>query len=195
MSGAPNGEGASPRAFPLDWPEGWPRTLWAARSFWRASPPMNLSAAREDLFRELRLLEATRVVLSSNVTLANDHPDDPGVALYFVLRGRWMVMPLDRYTNVVGNLRALTLSIGAMRGLERWGGGRMMHAAFEGFVRLPPTGPSGWRAVLGEARTVDEVQAAFRSRLRSAHADQGGSSEAMRVLIEARAAALKELAA
>lgn len=88
-------------AYPLAWPQGWPKTEWQKR---KASSPFNTTfdRARRDLVNELRLLGATNVVISTNLPLRQDgYPyadaarrkiDDPGVAVYFMLRKRPMTM-------------------------------------------------------------------------------------------------------
>ncbi len=70
-------------------------------------------------------------------------PKDQGVAVYFTLNGRAMVMACDRYQRAAANLRSLGLALEAMRQLARHGGGVMMERAFAGFVALPPP-PSCW---------------------------------------------------
>ena len=55
-------------AFPLQWPDGWPR----AKHRQRARYGVNFVKARDDLFRELRLMNARGVVLSTGVPLRID---------------------------------------------------------------------------------------------------------------------------
>lgn len=153
--------------------------------------------------RELDLLEARSVVISSNIPLRQDgemyadyarrRRDDPGVAVYFQLRGKPMVMARDAYDNVTHNLRSLGLAVEHLRGLERHGGSSMMERAFAGFTALPP--PTGvrdtitvdWREELhmggfDEMDKVDQLavaEARYRTRAKAAHPDNGGTADAM----------------
>ncbi|WP_149531529.1 hypothetical protein [Tardiphaga sp. P9-11] len=102
-----------------------------------------MGEARDQLIAELQRLGAGSVVTSSNVRLREDaipyadqrRQDDPGVAVYFMLKKCPMVMAVDRYSSVAGNKRALILAIEAMRQLERHGG-RTMERAFTGFAAI-----------------------------------------------------------
>lgn len=149
-------------AYPLCWPEGWPRTpphrreggsQFVTRSVegtnsWTTSRPITFTHARRLLVDELARLKATGFVMSSNIQLRNDgepradsaerRHDDPGIAIYFSYKGKPMVMAADRYLTTAANVRSLGLAIEAMRQLERHGGGQMMERAFAGFTALPP---------------------------------------------------------
>jgi hypothetical protein len=200
-------------AYPLAWPEGWPRTPTAAQDRGWAFKLMNYSTgyrqhvtfavARDKLFDELKKLEATNVVVSSNhptdrygvpVESKRAVPDE-GVAVYFSYRAKPMVMACDRYNNAAANMRSLGLAIEAMRQLERHGGGTMMEKAFEGFAALPS--PKHWSEILGVPRNAgaDAITAAYRDRARKAHPDAGGSSAAMAEINAARDLALREVGA
>lgn len=192
-------------AFPLHWPAGWPRTpaherkdgrSKFSRQDWRTGgyKPISVATARDKMLEELRLLgaEPGLTVISSDVPLRNDglprsgwNPDDPGVAVYFVLDGEPMVMARDAFTGVAENLRSLTLAIEALRQLHRHGGGVMLKRAFAGFSALPPpdgTTPASswtpWWVDLGlNARpdTLAQAKAAWRKAVMKAHPDHGGS--------------------
>jgi hypothetical protein len=148
---------------------------------------------------ELRLLGATGVVISSWLPLRRDglpyadqarrRLDDPGVAVYFMLRKRQMVMARDAFTNVHDNLRSIGLGIAHLRGLERHGGGTMMERAFEGFAALPaPDAFDPW-AVLGlrPDASLEAVNSQFRRLSREHHPDApSGSTEAFQRIERAR---------
>lgn len=100
-------------AYPLAWPPGWPRTKPEHREdsryrFKTASGPVSFEKARSQLAEELDLLRAFHIVLSTNIPLrldgqprsdaARTRMEDPGVAVYFTLHNRPMVMAQDRYT-------------------------------------------------------------------------------------------------
>jgi hypothetical protein len=193
-------------AYPLDWPLGEPRTKFRSASTFR----VDFSRARDELLRELRLLPASSSVISSNVATRRDgipyanapkRLDDPGVAVYWTVRKAGVevshVMACDRYDDVAANVRAIGLSIEALRMLERHGTRSIADRAFSGFVALPANaGASSWRRVLGfsDSEPVDAVAVAakYRARLAIVHPDHGGSGEAMAELTDARRAALAE---
>src|SRR5260370_26776316 len=68
-------------------------------------------------------------------------PKDQGVAVYFTLNGRAMVMACDRYQRASANLRSLVLTLQAFRQLARHGGGRTKEHACPGFVACPAPPP------------------------------------------------------
>ena len=199
-------------AYPLQWPDGWPRWPDAERKDGRhefrrpltsrASPYWTFADARRALLDELRRLGAVDVVISSNFKPSRDglpvegnrRPMDQGIAIYFRLRGTSKTMARDRYTRAEENMRALTLSIEAIRSLERHGGSHMMERAFSGFEALPPPPSTHWSDVLDVSRDAGEaeIDAAFRHVAKTAHPDAGGSNEAMAALVAARDAGLAE---
>lgn len=189
---------------PLSWPAGWPRTAShrqdrgyqfnksGAAGF--REKPISFADARDGLFDELRRLGAKSPVVSTNhpvnrygvPTESKRRLPDEGVAVYFQLKERPMVMASDRFDSAAANMRSLALAIEAMRQLERHGGGTMMERAFSGFVALPA--PMSPHEVLGvrPGATPEEIDTAFRLKAKSAHPDAGGSAEAMQALVEAR---------
>ncbi|WP_458788950.1 DnaJ domain-containing protein [Dyella jiangningensis] len=96
--------------------------------------------------------------------------DDHGIALYFEYKGKPMCFACDRYTRMEANMRAIELTIAALRGIERWGASDMLERAFTGFAQLEHSPTQQWWDVLGINRnaTRDEIETAWR-RLRSAH--------------------------
>lgn len=185
-------------AYPLSWPEGWARTPDHRRE--NASRfNTTFDRARMELMNELRLLGAGSVVISSWLPLRRDgmpyadqarrRLDDPGVAVYFMLRKRQMVMARDAYTNVHDNLRSIGLGIAHLRGLERHGGGTMMERAFEGFAALPaPDAFDPWATLgLRPDASMEAVNAQFRKLSREHHPDTpGGSTDAFQRIERAR---------
>lgn len=137
---------------------------------------------------EVNLMGGKSLVLSSNVTLGSENPKDPGVVAYFELRGQNIAIPCDRWDKVSTNVKAIALTIEAMRGMERWGAKDMITAMFKGFMALPErTGPSIWD-ILGIAAGSNEQQImdAWRRKAQLLHPDKGGSHEAMTALNEAK---------
>ena len=187
----------SEQAYPLSWPRGRPRTpahLRKRASFavredsgrgWSSTKEVSIARARERLQRELDLLGAEREILSTNVELRLDGqprsdrrvPDDPGVAVYFRLDGRDTALACDRWDRVADNIVAIAKHIEALRGMDRWGVGSR-EQAFAGYQALPA--PEQWWEVLGVPRTAsrEQVDAAWRERMQTAHPDKGGSTAA-----------------
>jgi hypothetical protein len=203
--------------YPLCWPEGWARTSAAARqggyqfkqfedqrsSFgdhvYKAGRLVTVQKARRKLLDEIgRMKGVSDVVVSTNLKRQSDAEigriGDPGVAVWFKLVGRGMVMAVDRFDNVAANMRSVGLAIEAMRQLERHGGGVMMERAFTGFAALPPP-PSPWE-ILGveKGAGVAEIEAAFRAAALKHHPDRGGATAKMAELNVAREQALREAA-
>lgn len=181
-----------PSAYPLAWPPGWPRMQY--RHPWPTSPKPTVDKALRELQDELRRFGAKGIVLSSNCSLGNDNPRDPGVAAYCTYDGQQIAIPCDRWDSVAGNLRAITKTIEAMRGIERWGAKHMVRAMFQGFAALPaPVVPDDWRGLLGNPATLVDAEVAYRERIRSAHPDAGGTHAQAAALNAAIARAREEL--
>lgn len=196
----------SAEAFPLQWPDGWPRTAdWKRESDSKfgGSNRLLMGKARDQLFSELSRLGAKSIVVSSNVALRNDglpyatqkQIADPGVAVYFVLKNRPMVMARDAYKTVAGNMRSLTLAIEAMRQLERHGGSTMMERAFQGFAAIaPPDWKKPWREVFGvKPDWRGDITSLYREKAKNRHPDSGGSDTLMAELNVAYDEAKREL--
>ena len=175
-------------AFPLTWPAGVARS----RSRHRAQFTQTVTSAQDGLMRELRMLGASNIVVSSDVgprkndgmlyARANMNPADPGVAVYFARKGKQVVFACDKWHGVHNNIHAIAKTIEALRGIERWGSAEMMDAAFTGFAALPAPSVAParhWSAVLGVPpnATVEDARAAYRRLIRDAHPDTGGSDE------------------
>lgn len=203
------------QAYPLAWPVGWPRTLPRnqadARNKWGRGEGRNrrswtFSEARDELYNELERFGATGLVVSTNFKLTQyglpsknfGVPDDQGVAIYFSLQGKPMVMAQDGYTRAEENLRALSLVLKYLRGIEELGGGAMMEKAFEGFAALPPPGSStaeSWWSILqvSPSATEPEIRTAYRKQAMKIH-QNGGDDQALSALNVARDEALKAMA-
>jgi len=196
----------APDAYPLDWPAGWNRTPPHKRK--RSAFKVTEGVARDNLLDEIRRLGGRLPIISTNVAFyerggqkipyANQKtPGDPGVAVYFTLKGEQRVIACDRWLTVRENLHAIGLTVNALRGLDRWGSTDIVNRAFTGFQALPAASvPEHWSAVLnlGAAPyTLQEAEAAYRDEARSAHPDRGGSHEAMTRLNDAIRRAREEL--
>lgn len=194
----------SRQAYPLDWPESEPRT--PAHKRIASSFGVTMERARIDLFKELALLGAKGIVLSTNQQLRRDGmpyasrraPEDPGVACFWDIDGQPHAMACDAYRDLRSNLRAIGLTIQALRSIERHGSRSLRDRAFQGFAALPADAGADaarpWRDVLGLSLSPDEhtIERRYRTLAKAAHPDRGGSNEAMAELNRARAEARAE---
>jgi hypothetical protein len=182
--------------YPLQWPVGQPRTASFNRRDAQFQVPFG--RARTLMLRSLQLLGARpdEVVVSSNIELRRDgmpyadfkQPADPGVAVYFdrIVGGKRtpFVVACDTYSRVLWNLRAVGLTIDAMRSIQRYGASSLLEQAFQGFAALPPAGyEKPWWEVLGvdvdKPHTLDLVRAAYLELVKLHHSDVGGDHERM----------------
>lgn len=191
-------------AYPLQWPEGRPRTARHKREASRFKA--SFARSRDNLLAELSRLRARYPVISSNIELRLDGlpyagrraPEDCGVAVYFEYSGHQMCFACDKYKKIEDNIHAISLTISALRGIKRWGTGDMMERAFSGFTALPhnPT-TNTWREVLqcqgiADLGRIEEIY----KRLRAIHhPDKGGDKEKFQQVQSAWASAQAELGA
>ncbi len=188
--------------YPLAWPENMARWKGTRQP---GAFKTTLAGAMENVRDSLRRFGAdsekpvSDVVISSNVTLGESSPADPGVAIWFKWDGLSVCIPVDRYSKVQANLQAIHHIIEARRTELRHGTLALVRATFTGFAALPaPGGRKSWREVLGIIPSgpvvKQSVEAAYRRLAADRHPDKpGGSNEAMAELNAARDAALKEI--
>ena len=183
-------------AYPLSWPDTLPRTSKREKGAFKST----LAAALSNVETSLRLFgensgkPVSGVVLSSNVTLGRNAPDDPGVAAWFTWEGEQLCIAVDRYTTPAANLQAIHHVLEARRVELRHGTLALVRATFRGFKALPAPPGSHWSELLGLPRSASkaEIEAAFRAKAHDAHPDRGGSQERMAALTDARTRALQE---
>ena len=190
-------------AYPLCWPAGRPRTKSYAVA--RSRFDTTFARARTNIVEELDRLGTRNTILSTNIELRLDglpyanraEPSDRGAAIYFTHKGRQMAFACDRWDKVGDNIHAIALTIGALRGISRWGTGDMMEAAFTGFAALPSSivTPVDWRNTLGcpDARTLEDANAAYKRARSEAHPDRGGTQDRFIAINNAWAQAEAEL--
>lgn len=173
-------------AYPLQWPQGRPRTKCPERSRFDVTQ----DTAQYYLFDELRQLGARNIILSTNLELRRDGlpyasrrpPDDKGIAVYFKHKDRDMVFSCDRWNRVGDNIQAVRHTIAALRGIERWGSGDAMEAAFTGFQALPAPSERPWREVFGiDASTgnLEWIKVKYKQLAKERHPDIAGSDTLM----------------
>lgn len=192
-------------AYPLQWPGSWPRTPDHERSQ-SSYRQLNFAVTRDQLVHEVEMMDPDWFAISSNIPLKSNgmpyantaEPSDPGVAVYWQVDAKPLVVACDRWELVVENLRAILYAISSLRQLERCGASSIIQRAYQGFAALPAATPqvAHWRIVLGLEQgpvTRAEIEERFRKLARENHPDHGGIHERMAQINAARAAALGEL--
>ena len=187
-------------AFPLAWPNTWPRWKgprpyarfqsssrvagWQPGTTRISKKAKSMNDATGLLIGELSRLCASRSVVSTNVALRLDGlpyanqkpPQDPGAAVYFVLKGKPIVLACDKWDRVEDNVYAIARHIESIRAQDRWGVGRI-EQAFAGYMALPaPMDLKPWWEVLGvgEDSPFEVVQEVYRRLAIKNHPDAGG---------------------
>lgn len=185
-------------AYPLSWPAHMPRATKREKGQFRTKLATALVNVRNSLhmFGRDSGEPIANLVISSNVTLGDSSPPDPGVAIWFQWQGMQVCIPVDRYSSVEGNLQAIHHIIEARRVEIRHGTLALVRATFSGFVALPaPAKRSCWDFLglteNGKAYSKQDVEAAYRRLSKLRHPDApGGSHDAMAELNAARDEAL-----
>lgn len=186
-------------AYPLTWPDHIERS----RSRETGRFKTTLAAALGNVETSIQRFgndsgkKVSGLVISSNYTLGDSRPSDPGVAVWFVWADMQVCIPVDRYTTIAGNLQAIHHVIEARRTELRHGTLALVRATFRGFQALPSPVRRSWREVLGfhngDQPSKVAIETAWKDRAKKAHPDAGGSQEAMAELNGAKMAALQEL--
>ncbi len=156
------------------------------------------------LEKELAMLNAKSVVLEMSVTereIRNDgmvradaRPSSPAVVLRFTGKHGPMTMPCDRFTDWQANVRAIALSLEALRKVDRYGV-TQTGEQYRGWKALPDTLPpddvdAAARFVGSMAMVLPTVvkndpaafQIAYRAAAKTAHPDAGGNHETFLLL-------------
>lgn len=201
-------------AYPCRWPDGWERTPSHRRGTSRFG--LDFVRARDDISRQLKLMGAREIVLTTNIPLRRDglplagqsEPQDPAVAVYWIERGTWnaqrneqdykrLVVACDHWRKVKENLRAVGVTIECLRALKRSGATHVIERAFMGFAALPEqAGQRSWRQVLelGDGPVSrDMLDRAYRAMALWSHPDRGGTNEGMAAVNRAYEDGLREI--
>jgi hypothetical protein len=169
------------KAYPLNWPPSQPRTPKAQSKFSRFKTPYSRSKSSVQL--ELKRMHGiSQVVISSNVRPRNSedpYPEvqDNGVAVYFVRDGKAIALACDSYVNVAANMRAIALTLKALRDIERYGSTELLDRAFTGFTALPAhVMKRPWYDVLGVSAAASflEIKEAYLKLAEINHPDKPG---------------------
>ena len=191
-------------AYPLAWPSHRPRTPWAHRKPWQfraGDKPISRARAMQRLQDEVARLGGANILVSSDLELRRDgqphlgksEPADPGVCLYFSMKGQPYAMACDTYDSLAQNVAAIANHIEATRRIERYGVASASES-LKVFVALPA--PPKAHELLGISANADEatIRTAWRGLIATNHPDQGGSEARAAELNAARDDMLRRLA-
>lgn len=190
------------QAYPLSWPIGIPRTEASRRQ--PSQFKTALDPALKNVTNSLRRFgEATgkavsSIVISTNYTLGERNPQDPGIAVWFHWDGSDRCIAVDRYAKLEHNLQAIHHVLEARVTEARHGGLQIVRQTFTGFIALPSPEQFGGKTpaqilgldVPGKRYSRDDIAAAHRALAQKAHPDKGGSADDMATLNAARDAML-----
>ena len=197
--------------YPLAWPAGWTRTPWRDRErahFSRhettrdnlgqkvqSSRRVTIADAFDRLDAQLTYLGAARVIVSSNLELRVNgvprsnqiEPPDPGIALYFTLKGKPLCLACDKWDRAADNIAAIAQHIDALRRIDRYGIGSI-EQAFAGYTAIPAQAAS-WFTVLefdAPPKVWDVIEQRHTELAKRHHPDRGGNPETMAKINAAR---------
>jgi hypothetical protein len=205
----------SVNAYPLTWPEGWPRVKYRKAAHFGTSSkhPQHGYMQKSDItmadamkrvqveLERLGINVADDSIVSTNLRLNlsglprgdQGEPGDPGVAVYFQKKnGPMRVIAIDAYHRARDNVAAIAATLEAMRAIERHGGAQILERAFAGFAALTAPGKTWWDVLeVKPDATRQVIEANFRRLAHDRHPDRGGDHDKMSELNEARDAALR----
>jgi len=202
--------------YPLTWPDGWPRTesgwrengkfstkstRYTDHGSYQQTTGLTTSGAVTRVIEEIRRMgiDVEDIIISTNIKTRLDGfprsgqraPDDPGAAVYWQEDDRHRVIAIDRYHKVEHNLAAIAATIAAMRGIERWGGAKILERVFKGFDALPspedvePGNPWWEELRTNQDAPHQEIQLAYRRRRKETHPDMDGGSTTAFMAVQA----------
>lgn len=186
----------------MDWPDGlktgpigeWPGVMTSRRTLSPFSATLTSTLAL--LKRELRELGAKNTEMLIAISpgaftlagrpYANAKPDHPGIILSFDTSFGHLSYPADQYTTWQDNLRAVALSLEALRKVDRYGVTKRSEQ-YRGFLAIEATAaPAGFAtadaALTWLGRVTDTNPLAnppyvvLRKAQRRAHPDAGGDT-------------------
>lgn len=169
--------------YPLQWPAGFPRT----KSRKQGKFSTTLHKALTNVVKSLELLskdsgkKIDAISITSNVTLGEMKPTDPGICIYFEWDGIQLCVPVDRYDKVEHNLQAIYHIIESDRVKIRHGGFEYVMAEKKGRTNLLLESPEDreWYNVLGVSEDAQktEIVKAYKALVLLLHPDKKTGNE------------------
>lgn len=163
----------------------------------------------DDLEIELIRLKATSIIVQAYFVredIRNDgwprshaEPTEPGVILSFTSKAGNLSYPCDTYHTYDDNLRAISLTLAALRAIDRYGVSQHGEQ-YKGWLKLPPAPDKMTKedafqffGLYSHTKIVDAdtLKAAYREAARVLHPDSGAPSQHFIMLGQAQTA-LKE---
>ena len=188
----------------LEWPEGFDRTSDREREKNRRFD-VSLATAFDDLEDELERLGVddfrysfdARSRQTDGRPYSRASPEDPAFVLRWSMGGQQFAVACDRWASLRDNVRSVGLYVHEKRKMENrpvttgeseFANARLPSADESALAGEPPA-----HAVLDVApeATPDEIEAAYRERVREVHPDHGGSRAAFQRVQRAREALLE----
>lgn len=192
--------------YPLQWPDGWPRTPNDRREYsrfysQRVGPDgraqkgilgkiaVSLVDACQEVVHQLDQLGAANGTITSNLPTKNNgmpyatgpRISDPGIAVWWIQDGdKEMVLACDRWIAPADNVRAIAKTIDAIRGMARWGSSAIVEKAFGGFAALPPAG-----ATSGERTSAPPPPEPSRDWMDYFHVSEAASRSGIKAMYRA----------
>lgn len=162
--------------YPLTWPLGYARSATRQEGQFK----QDLASSTKELRRQLELLGAENVLISSNNPLgtwqsAKSISDaerkaarDPGAAVYFRRKKKDLVLACDSFDKVWKNIYAIALIIDGIRRSERYNIPGFLDNVFSGFQKLLPGSYKDPWLLLGvkEYSSDAEIDAAYKDKAR-----------------------------
>jgi len=184
-----------PDSRPLQWPEGWRRVQPNTR-LRIGFQNILADTVKTHLINQLALLGAETVRISSTQPIgfrgiwALGEPD-PGVAIYFELKGQEYVVASDAYMTPLDNMRAIALSLESLAMMRRVGAIQVFVRCLNALTSAPlvvqePEAPAGpdpeartWWQVLGFEKipSKEAAEKAHKVLIRENHPDRPGGDE------------------
>lgn len=163
---------------PLTWPQGWKRTKYSSAS---AFSRKSLAQSVDGMLHQIELLGGSHITISTNIKVRLDglpysnqpQPQDPGVAVYFQLNKKPVVLACDKWNRPDENIWAIAKHIEAIRGQSRWGVGTI-EQAFQGYTALPM--PKNY------FEGGNNIITRYRELAKEMHPDKGGDPEKFKEL-------------
>ncbi|MER9421292.1 J domain-containing protein [Mesorhizobium sp. M0317] len=160
--------------YPLTWPALIPRQKTREPGRFKTTLAQALANVENSLalFGKDSGKAVSNFVISTNYTLTERRPADPGVAVWFTWDGIQVAIPIDRYTTIEANLQAVHQIVEARRVELRHGTLALVRATFTGLLALAPPSGRSWREVLGMSLqgqvTRNDITMQYRHRSKGA---------------------------